>query len=69
MLGLDRFGGIAGFFLVAELARQQLAFGGIFAVMAVPGLVAAAALMVKQFAHPEGERRARAVATDGALGH
>lgn len=48
MLGLGRFGGIAGSFLVAELTLRHLAFSGIFAVMAVPGLIAAAALAVKQ---------------------
>ena len=56
MLGLGRFGGIAGSFLVAELARRHLGFGSIFAVVAVPGLIAAMALMIKQFAHPEAQR-------------
>jgi MFS transporter, AAHS family, 4-hydroxybenzoate transporter len=68
MLGLGRFGGIAGSFLVAELQRRQLAFGDIFAIVAIPGLIAAAALMVKQFAHPETQV-ARRVATGEALGH
>jgi AAHS family 4-hydroxybenzoate transporter-like MFS transporter len=48
MLGLGRFGGIAGSFLVAELTLRHLGFSGIFAVMAVPGLAAAAALVIKQ---------------------
>ena len=43
MLGLGRFGGIAGSFLVAELARRQLAFSSIFTIVAIPGLIAAAA--------------------------
>jgi MFS transporter, AAHS family, 4-hydroxybenzoate transporter len=47
MLGLGRFGGIAGSFLVAELARRQFGLSDIFAVVAVPGLIAAAALMIK----------------------
>jgi MFS transporter, AAHS family, 4-hydroxybenzoate transporter len=68
MLGLGRFGGIAGSFLVAELARRQLSFGEIFAVMAIPGLVAAAALVVKQVVHPE-VRRAGAAAGGEVLGH
>jgi AAHS family 4-hydroxybenzoate transporter-like MFS transporter len=59
MLGLGRFGGIAGSFLVAELARRQLSFGQIFLVVAIPGLVSAAALMIKQLAHPE-DRAAQA---------
>ncbi len=69
MLGLGRFGGIAGSFLVAELARRNLAFSEIFAVVAVPGLISAAALAVKQIAHPEA-KDARSVATQGeVLGH
>jgi AAHS family 4-hydroxybenzoate transporter-like MFS transporter len=54
MLGLGRFGGIAGSFLVAELARRQLAFSDIFMIVAIPGLISAAALFIKQLAHPEG---------------
>lgn len=53
MLGIGRFGGIAGSFLVAELARRQLGFSTIFMVVAVPGAIAAIALLVKQYAHPE----------------
>lgn len=53
MLGIGRFGGIAGSFLVAELAAHQLNFGEIFAVVAVPGAIAALALLVKQAANPE----------------
>jgi MFS transporter, AAHS family, 4-hydroxybenzoate transporter len=53
MLGFGRFGGIAGSFLVAELSRRQFTFTEIFSVVAVPGLIAAAALVVKQWVHPE----------------
>jgi AAHS family 4-hydroxybenzoate transporter-like MFS transporter len=53
MLGIGRFGGIAGSFLVAELARRQLGFEAIFTIVAVPGLIAAVAILVKQLAHPE----------------
>ncbi len=53
MLGLGRFGGIAGSFLVAELARRNLAFGAIFTIVAIPGLIAAAALVCKQLVSPE----------------
>jgi len=52
MLGLGRFGGIAGSFLVAELASRQLGFAQIFAVLAVPALIATVALLVKQVVHP-----------------
>jgi AAHS family 4-hydroxybenzoate transporter-like MFS transporter len=52
MLGIGRFGGIAGSFLVAELSRRSLGFGEIFSVVAIPGVLAAIALLVKQFAEP-----------------
>ena len=60
MLGVGRFGAIAGSFLVAELTRRNLGFATIFAVVAAPGLVAAAALAIKQMTHPE--RRSTGVA-------
>lgn len=53
MLGLGRFGGIAGSFLIAELSRLQLSFPQIFLVVAIPGLVSATALLIKQAVHPE----------------
>ncbi len=43
MLGVGRFGGIAGSFLVAELSRQQVSLPGIFTVVAFYALNAAAA--------------------------
>ncbi|PCE25364.1 4-hydroxybenzoate transporter [Paraburkholderia acidicola] len=52
MLGIGRFGGIGGSFLVAELARQHVSFAGIFAVLAVAGVIACVALLVKQGFHP-----------------
>lgn len=48
MLGAGRIGGIAGSFLVAQLAAMQLGFSAILAVLAIPGLLAAAALIAKQ---------------------
>ena len=68
MLGIGRFGGIAGSFLVAELARRQLGFSTIFAIIAIPGVIAAIALLVKQFAHPELPRE-RAEARGLVQGH
>ncbi len=68
MLGLGRFGGVAGSFLVAELTRRQLTFTQIFMVVAIPALVSAAALVVKQFAHPEG-KAARTLERSEVLGH
>ena len=56
MLGIGRFGGIAGSFLVAELTVRNLGFSQIFTVVAIPGLIAAAALILKQMATPKTER-------------
>nr|WP_295829513.1 MFS transporter [uncultured Azospirillum sp.] len=50
MMGLGRFGGIAGSFLVAGLAGWQLSFSGILTALALPGFLAAAALWLKQIA-------------------
>ena len=68
MLGIGRFGGIAGSFLVAELARRHLGFSTIFAIIAIPGVIAAIALLVKQYAHPETAREP-AGRQDAVLGH
>lgn len=54
MLGVGRFGGIAGSFLVAELTRRQLAFGQVFTVVAAAALVSTAALLVKLAADRKG---------------
>ncbi len=51
MLGIGRFGGIAGSFLVAELTARHLGF--IFTVVAIPGLIATAALVIKQATSPK----------------
>lgn len=59
MLGIGRFGGIAGSFLVAELTRRQFAFAEIFTIVAIAGVIAALALLVKQAVYPE-KARARA---------
>jgi len=53
MLRIGRFGGIAGSLLVAELAARQLTTSQIFAVVAVPGLIAALAILTKHAAAPE----------------
>jgi AAHS family 4-hydroxybenzoate transporter-like MFS transporter len=68
MLGIGRFGGIAGSFLVAELAARSLGFDRIFTIVAVPGLIATAALVVKQWTHPQapGDRSLRAAAEPAA---
>lgn len=51
MLGVGRFGGIAGSFLVAGLAAHDFDFAGILTVLAVPGLIAMVALLVKAAAY------------------
>lgn len=66
MLGIGRFGGIAGSFLVGELSRRNLDFPTIFAVVAVPGVVAAVALAVKRFAGAEAGSPSRAAFADTA---
>jgi MFS transporter, AAHS family, 4-hydroxybenzoate transporter len=53
MLGIGRFGGIAGSFLVAELTREHFTFRDIFAVVAVAGVISCISLLVKQAVHPQ----------------
>lgn len=48
MLGIGRFGGIAGSFLVAQLSVLHAGFATVFTVVAVPALIAAAALWFKR---------------------
>jgi MFS transporter, AAHS family, 4-hydroxybenzoate transporter len=64
MLGVGRFGGIAGSFLIAELTRRQLGFDEIFMVVALAGLIASLAVLVKQFANPDVRRPGPAVQVD-----
>lgn len=51
MLGVGRFGGVAGSFLVAALAARDVGFAGILTALALPGLLAMAALLVKALVH------------------
>jgi MFS transporter, AAHS family, 4-hydroxybenzoate transporter len=67
MMGIGRFGGIFGSFLVAEPSRAELGLSEMFTVIAVPGVIAAAALLIKQISEPHGQP---AALLDGqALGH
>lgn len=50
MLGLGRFGGILGAFSGAFLMQAELSFKTIFALLAVPAVLSAIALMVKYIA-------------------
>jgi AAHS family 4-hydroxybenzoate transporter-like MFS transporter len=52
MLGIGRFGGIAGSFLVAELTRRHVTFAGVFATVAIAGVLSCVALLIKQAARP-----------------
>jgi AAHS family 4-hydroxybenzoate transporter-like MFS transporter len=64
MMGVGRFGGVAGSFLVAELARRQVGFESIFAVIAVAGVLATLALLVKHWGDPDAPE---AGAKEGAV--
>jgi len=48
MMGVGRFGGIAGSFLVAQLSAQDMGIGTVFAVISIPALIAATALWIKR---------------------
>jgi len=67
MLGIGRFGGIAGSFLVAELTRRHFTFAGIFATIAVAGIIACIALLIKQAARPYASNAA--VSKAESFGH
>lgn len=55
MLGVGRLGGVAGSLLVGALAALHMDFGHIFLIVAVPGLIAAAALEIKRAAMPRAD--------------
>ena len=58
MMGIGRLGGIAGSFLVAELARLRFGIEGIFGVVALAGVAATLALLVKLAAERAARRPA-----------
>lgn len=51
MLGLGRFGGIAGSFLVAHLIKLELSLQVIFFILAVPAIISIVALMIKHMVY------------------
>ena len=55
MMGVGRFGGIAGSFLVAQLSTQDMGIRSVFAIIAIPAVIAAAALWIKRNA--DGQTR------------
>jgi len=66
MLGIGRFGGIAGSFLVAELSRRHLELPQVFLIVGIPGLIAAVALLAKNRAAGPANAPPRAA---GAAAH
>nr|WP_175691641.1 MFS transporter [Burkholderia anthina] len=64
MLGVGRFGGIAGAMLGAAMLHANWSFGQIFAALAVPAAVGGAAVLLKGARH-----RGTFVAVSGAVGH
>ncbi len=46
MLGVGRFGGIAGSYLVAELIRREMSLEQIFVILALPAAISTAALII-----------------------
>ncbi|MDK4565708.1 aromatic acid/H+ symport family MFS transporter, partial [Kingella kingae] len=48
MLGIGRFGAIAGTFLTGQLLAWKLDFVTIFIILAIPSLLMTACLMLKQ---------------------
>lgn len=61
MLGLGRFGGILGAFSGAFLMQAELSFKTIFALLAIPALLSAMALMIKYAASKRQLKTADAV--------
>ena len=68
MMGVGRFGGVAGSFLVAELSRRQVGFEGIFATIAVAGVLATLALLVKHWGEPQRPQLAGSAGSADASG-
>ncbi|HTJ93721.1 MAG TPA: MFS transporter [Pararobbsia sp.] len=53
MLGFGRFGGIGGSALVGALTARHVSFAGIFAIVAIAGVISAIALVIKQIGNPQ----------------
>lgn len=67
MMAIGRVGAVIAPFLVAELQRRQFSFAQIFAVLAIPGLIAAMALFIKNTSHPESQAAASEPELKGEL--
>lgn len=53
MLGIGRFGAIAGTFLTGQLVAWKLDFVSIFIILAIPSLILSVCLLAKQKLYPE----------------
>jgi AAHS family 4-hydroxybenzoate transporter-like MFS transporter len=69
MLGVGRFGGIAGSFLVAELSRQQMGFSDVFTVVSLAAVVSTMALLIKQAADRGNPEGGKPILARGAAAH
>lgn len=49
MMGIGRFGGVAGSYLVAELVRREFSLEHVFLSLAVPAAIMAICLLLKQY--------------------
>ncbi len=49
MMGIGRFGGVAGSYLVAELVRREFSLEQVFLSLAVPAAIMAICLLLKQY--------------------
>lgn len=58
MLGIGRFGGIAGSYLVAELIRREMDLQQIFLVLAIPAVISTCTLLVIYFKYFTKKKRA-----------
>jgi len=67
MMGIGRFGGIAGSFLVAQLSAMHAGISTVFAVVAIPALIAATALWIKRNADRSTDRSE--ATAEGVLAH
>lgn len=60
MLGIGRFGGIAGSYLVAELIRREMSLEQIFVILALPAAVSTTTLLIIYFRYFAKKRQATA---------
>ena len=59
MTGIGRFGGIAGSFLVAHMIELNMGLVEIFYILAVPSVIMAVCLLVKNAVYKDEAQRLR----------